>query len=74
MKQPIILIHFDRLETNQEEIQRIYDYVTGLGWSECSVSHLPETGKISGYSFCWNSQGEPVFPDKVSYQIYHPEN
>lgn len=68
---PIIDITFNRLTAPPpKEIQRIYDYVISLGWTEHQCVHrLNSPDLISAYSFMWLSDKDPVFPENVEYKL-----
>lgn len=68
---PIINISFNRLTAPPpEEIQRIYDYVTSLGWTELTTFHRSnQPDVISAYSFQWRSDKDPVFPENIEYDL-----
>ena len=68
---PIIDITFNRLTVPPpEEIQRIYDYVISLEWTEHQCVHrLNSPDLISAYSFMWLSDKDPVFPENVEYKL-----
>ncbi len=69
MKNTAIAIHFNRLETSNEEAQRIYDYIIQLGWSNLAKGYRGETGNLSYCVFCWNLSHPPVFPEGIEYEL-----
>lgn len=70
MMKPIIHVSFNRLTTTQEEIQRTYDYVISLGWTEHQTGHRTGGPNLIGtYAFMWLSDKAPVFPENIEYTI-----